>query len=186
MGRGADRQKRIYQERKAAGVCVACGKPDEMTANGGAYCFDCLERFAEYRQKSYRRNPQSTYDRHKRLADQRKADGLCVRCGKPLEDKKKARCKACRAKDAERHREITRRNPDFVPVHSREYCGLCARCSAPLPVPRIIKRTDGQPSKLCRRCYENARTAMKKGSDEVKGAHEWHWTNGIFFPNKRK
>ena len=184
--REAERCHKRYYQRKAAGVCVQCGKPDEFTEEGGAYCIDCLERYAEYRQESYRRNPQSTYNRHKRLADQRKADGLCVRCGKPLEDKSKARCKACRAQDAERHRIKYQQNQDFVPVHSREYCGLCARCSAPLPVPRIIKRTDGQPSKLCRRCYENARDCFKKGSDAVKGVHEWRYTNSLFFPSKRK
>ena len=136
--RDAERCHKRYYQRKAAGVCVQCGKPDEFTEEGGAYCIDCLERYAEYRQEGYRRNPQSTYNRHKRLADQRKADGLC------------------------------------------------ARCSAPLPVPRIIKRTDGQPSKLCRRCYENARDCFKKGSDAVKGVHEWRYTNSQFFPSKRK
>ena len=80
------RQKRY----KNAGLCCVCGKRPLYNA---WYCLDCL---------------QNVHDRINGLRARRIASGLCPRCGRVPEDPRFKRCRICRSKDAEMHRNSYR------------------------------------------------------------------------------
>lgn len=73
---------------KRIGICVVCKK--RKAAPGRVSCFDCLERDrarkAEMRkswsleERDYKNAERRKYEQN--LREKRKADGICVRCGK--------------------------------------------------------------------------------------------------------
>lgn len=48
--------RKRYHERKAAGLCVMCGK---VKAAAGVYCKACAERDRKYKRKSYRKRKEA-------------------------------------------------------------------------------------------------------------------------------
>jgi ribosomal protein L37E len=96
----------------------------------------------------------------KALADKRKAEGICVRCGKRKTDGKHTNCAICRAAKASKQREYNERN-GRIPIQLRGE-GYCSRCYKP---------TDG---KLCAECYEylvKQATYMRSRQDNSR--HAW-------------
>lgn len=83
-----ENSKRIYYERKAAGLCTTCGDP---ATDGKTRCTEC---------RRY-------YSRHISLrnAERRKA-GLCVWCGEPSVDGV-CFCASCREKNRINSRKQT-------------------------------------------------------------------------------
>lgn len=178
--------KKKYYERKQNGLCVSCGKSDELTQSGHSYCFDCLERMANYRQESWRRNLEKNRQYHRSRYKERKENGLCPHCGKQIDNPKYILCSRCRSINTRSKNYYHDNQPGYIPPGKRNYCGLCVKCSAPLPDPPIIKKTDGLPSKLCERCYKDACKGFGAAVKAIGGVHEWHYTNRIFFPNKKE
>lgn len=74
--------KRIYRERRAAGLCVTCG---DAASAGMARCDECRSA-----------NARKTLAVRARYL----ADGLCMTCGCQKERKDRQKCRACAADHA--------------------------------------------------------------------------------------
>jgi len=67
---------RLYHQRKAAGLCVSCGKPTD-----GVSCPDCRDSRRRYQRTEYAR-----------LKERR----LCIQCRQPkLDHEEGVRCNPC-------------------------------------------------------------------------------------------
>ena len=116
----------------------ARAKPEDIYAvrKGVDALYRELQRREKYEPMRERRNEAAKAYHADRRAD-RKARGLCTRCGKPVEPGR-TRCEACRAADAERHRKRRAEEaqkkaapaPDPTPEPPKRINGLqrCARC----------------------------------------------------------
>ena len=63
-------------------LCHRCEKA--RPAPGRKFCFDCLEKIAEYNAQHYSREKAHEYQtRRRELYQEKKAAGICVRCSKP-------------------------------------------------------------------------------------------------------
>lgn len=77
--------KEVYERRKAHNVCVRCGKEDAEP--GITFCIVCKMDERE-RAKTYYRNMsdekrKATVSRKMARYNERKAKGLCTKCGEP-------------------------------------------------------------------------------------------------------
>lgn len=92
---------RLYRARKALGLCPVCGGQRE---SDNSICGRCLMyRRVNYRQNVEVQTPEQKFKRRLQKAnnqtkrnEQRRKQGLCVRCGEPSPDHWE--CDACRAK----------------------------------------------------------------------------------------
>ena len=91
---GKTRQRCIEEHR-----CTKCGCQDERTLSGKHLCEWCLKKNRLSRQ----RNRQTA----RNLYNERKAKGLCTRCGEPR-DNETLWCSTCR----EKHRKAMQRRKD--------------------------------------------------------------------------
>ena len=97
--------KQRYERKKAAGVCVQCGKVPHTP--GRTCCAKCAERRKKYH---YPKTPEAA-ERYREMArtsnkaryEGRKAAGLCTRCGEPAAPGK-TNCEECLRKMRENMR----------------------------------------------------------------------------------
>lgn len=78
----------LRARRKAAGVCIACGKRNAQ--KNRAHCSICLARQRERSYEHYRERNENYIPRNERVAY-----GLCYVCGKQL-DREGSLCKKCK------------------------------------------------------------------------------------------
>lgn len=122
--------------------CIDCTKQDAYTLGGRARCEQCSEKRREYNREYHRAHSELIQERGRRAYAERKAAGLCAKCGRELEDTTFTHCARCRARDAERHRKDDLRGVG----------GLCACCG----------REKAENGKLCPACYERAMMNLEK------------------------
>ena len=102
------RRRRVYVERKEAGLCLRCGMP----VDGFRYCEKHrLERNARQRRRAerirgerpkYVRSPEDKVRRqeqHRQRLERLRILKMCVRCGVVEADPRNKTCSACREKD---------------------------------------------------------------------------------------
>lgn len=132
-----------YHWYKSHGICPLCGK--EKAAKGRTACLNCLSIEAEKAQQrrdsftpeQKQRADKSSKDCHKRLYDERKAAGICVKCGKCKARQGHVRCTECTIKlnrAAEKHRRKIGRKPHFM-LTEHDVCYICG--GEPLPGKRL-------------------------------------------------
>ena len=97
LARNARYHKERYNWLKENGFCIECGS--NYNEPGYVFCKACRQKDI---QRHKRADPTGEKMRAygKKLRAVRKAAGLCVVCGKPM-DKAGTRCKACTAKRSE-------------------------------------------------------------------------------------
>ncbi len=150
----SEKQKQYHKERyewlKNKGICVCCGRDNACI--GSVYCPECGEKNAEKVREYYRtnRDERNNYNKeyNKRIRAERKAKGLCVKCGRKAIDGQTL-CLECRTK--ERKWKKAKRNND-VERSMRPELGLCYICGKPL----------NKWDKLCDDCHEKASERAKK------------------------
>ena len=143
------------QMRKAAHVCVDCGKQDKRTLDGKCQCLQCAKKRADRRREL--RDPQ--HDKELRAARKAKwkAAGLCTTCGQPKEEADKAMCATCKVKFKLRKAK-QKIKEGKLPRGANGKCYQCNRAPA----------IEGK--RLCQACYdkkietlrENAKNRWKK------------------------
>lgn len=126
------------------GICPACGQNDVQ--RGYKLCLECRMKKKEY-DAVHPATPeqlaaQRTRD-HARRAE-RKAQGLCPRCGKHKPESGYAKCVYCRAKDAAQHRRKHAAQEGAVTTEQRGSGWYCWQCLAELP--------EWRENKLCDSC----------------------------------
>lgn len=85
------RRREIYQEKKQKGICVRCTKK----ATHGLYCY---EHFICAKRHNSNTAARRKRERHERglIPVTRLQQGLCIRCGQPLDVLKFKMCEFCR------------------------------------------------------------------------------------------
>ena len=138
--RTAEQAMSDYQFFKSRGICPQCGK--EKAAPGRVCCLNCLDKqnirrlvrwdsMTEEQKEQVRSRVRQS---GKALYKQRKAAGLCVRCGKPAQ-KGYVRCYECNIKNTNCTRR--RRNRKL----SAKAPGICCWCSNPVkPALSCVRR----------------------------------------------
>lgn len=177
-----------YAYYKARGRCVQCHERDAFTLAGRAYCAACIERQHAY-EKKYRSTPLGDARKarvRQRTAD-RKAQGLCTRCGKPLPpgspyvtcDKHRAAARIAKRKQTE-----ARTGYPTGQTGERWQDGKCVKCGR--PAAGVNSR--GEPLRLCPAYYENALRGLEKAAANRKEAraHPWTKQNAIAFASTAK
>ena len=122
--------------------CLRCHQQDAYTLNGRHYCADCAERLNEASHRWKERNREKVNANARAKTAQRRADGLCITCGKPSGEK--SHCPRCSKK---RNRQALKRRIEAGENFPRGDNGLCWQCNKRLAV-------DGHD--LCEDCLEKA------------------------------
>lgn len=158
-----------YHWYKEHGLCPHCA--NERVAKGKAACLNCLSINAETAQKrrdsftpeQKQRADKLSKDSHKKLYDERKAAGICVKCGKRKARQGRVRCAICLNREniaAEKHRRKIGRKPHFM-LTEHDVCYICG--GKPLPGKR-----------LCAVHYEIAMKNLEKANANMDNSnHIW-------------
>lgn len=139
--------KEDYQNYKDNHVCPQCGM--RKAAPGKVRCEICLAQNAKSAQRKRDSRTESekealnmrrrTYFNN--LKENRRINGLCIWCGKPVSKSSKCFCIDCKIKNQRRNEA----RKSGVPRSERHLYGICYRCGKN----HVI---DGK--KLCQSCYE--------------------------------
>ena len=148
-----------YQFYKRMGICPQC-KKNKLWGNENL-CPECKAYFAnkatEYRAKDKERINRNKRNSYKSIAEFRREDNLCTKCGKPRTDKYKM-CPSCRKKNTVMCRE--KRNSKEGIAEYRMKNGLCKFCDN--------KRKIGY--KVCEKHYQMC--IEKSRSEKCRKARE--------------
>ena len=151
-------EESLYEWRKRMGLCVKCGK--EKPFAGYVHCAECIEKVEEASRKCWA-DPEKRirYNKHgnerkKELIRERKENGLCPRCGRPIKSGTYIYCKQCREKkNAARRTQNSRRPGDHF--KERIAAGVCMYCGEEV-VPGY---------KLCETCLNRTRDNFRKANE---------------------
>lgn len=131
------------EERKmylSIGICPRCKK--NPVADGKHTCYECLgldrDRYHESRRNGTYNKQEANTKRKRAVAEERKKQGLCYRCGKRKAD---GICDICKAK-LKRYRDKKKDGLDRSEWVSHGFCYLCGK----------NELYDGH--KVCKSCYE--------------------------------
>lgn len=90
------RRRELYREHKSKGICIRCRKK----ATYGMYCYT---HFLEAKRRSSESAAKRKNERADRglIPDYRRANGLCLRCGDPIDGTGNSMCSRCCEKQRE-------------------------------------------------------------------------------------
>lgn len=173
------RQKDNYYYLKSLGVCTRCGREDVFP--GHVHCPSCMEKIqkesrAYYRRLSdedreLRRKKKNEYD--KKRYQQRKAEGLCVACGKKAV--KGIFCIECYVKNKKKNQKRAQKKKIETggdPRELRTEKGLCRFCEEPaLPGHRL--------------CEKHYSIAVESARHARQFNQYWREENQLLFMKKR-
>ena len=114
-----------YEWYKSIGICVQCKK--ENAAPNRVRCEVCLEQNLSTQEKRRRVGTYKISDRrlyNKNFREKRKAEGLCIDCGKPICSNSKCYCIDCSTKAKKRNEK----NKSEIIRSERAMYGLCYIC----------------------------------------------------------
>lgn len=138
------------EERKmylSIGICPRCRK-NPVEPNKHA-CYECLDydkvRYRKSREDGTYKKQKADTERKRIVANQRREQGLCYRCGKYKSD---GLCKSCKAK-AKMYRDKRRCN---IERSERPSYGLCYICG---------KEELHDEHKVCKSCYDTRMKCME-------------------------
>jgi hypothetical protein len=159
----------------AAHLCIWCKKQDAYTLSGHWKCYDCCQKDNE-RAKKHNTHAvnQVRWQREKATQAKRRENGVCIRCGHALTDKRYKTCERCRIKAAAKKR--ARSNHKTI-QGLRGKDGRCFRCNE-LPV---------EPGfKTCPECHAKlaAQLAINRKGNSSK--HPWKMDNNLAFKAKKE
>lgn len=158
----------LYAWYKQIGICPQCGT--NKAAPNRVRCEECLAKQAESLNKRREISPRNTGHKTytKNLREQRKENGLCIWCGKPICSTSTAFCIDCNIKN---QRNNDRRKSGIERSERHKY-GLCYICGKPT--------ADGK--KLCEVCYKRSCDNLPESKDSVN-YRNWKHGNELIFEN---
>lgn len=144
--------KEYYATLKDLGLC-RCG---HAVAIGFNQCPRCIERDRQRQsqKREVNREAYNAYMReyHKKQREERKANGLCTRCGKPVPHGSPFQeCIECRNR---RLKQKRKKKVGKIPRAEWTAYGLCYHCGKPA--------MDGK--KVCEKCYERDMKLLEKAN----------------------
>ena len=132
--REKEKSKRLFY--KSVGICPICGR-NRIYIKGRVLCEECAAKQAGCAERYRRKNTEKTRECAKkvmhRLWDERRAAGLCPKCGGELEPGYKT-CLKCRIKSREwsrGKREKERLSSGVLSQKEKREKGICLRCGKP-------------------------------------------------------
>ena len=127
----------FYEWYKEHHVCVGCRK--EQAAPGRIRCFDCLEK-ERARQAKIRANRsdeeharilEKTREAQHRLIQERRENGLCVKCGKKVMQGKRL-CLECSIRERRANRKAWKKRQAAKAYVKTDFSpGTCSLCNKP-------------------------------------------------------
>lgn len=136
----------MYAWYKSHGICTYCRQADAV--RGKVLCPDCAELRHEQHRIYYQQHETEIRAKHKTWSkiryEQRKAAGVCVRCGKRPPQSGKFSCTRCIAKQA-RYKADAFQRKGGTPRWLAADLGLCYLCCKQPKLP---------DKKVCRTCYK--------------------------------
>ena len=178
--RGRRRYHRLTAERRAKGLCLKCGKAPPLPDH--RLCGPCAGKQRQHERAHYARlkaegkspykDPgkarERTRRRYRRQTAERRAKGLCLKCGKAPPVPDRTLCGSCAGKqrmrerggDVEARRRAKRARGRKRRRALRE-AGLCSRCGKHSP---IVGRT------YCEACRETRRNVKREQHDARRAA----------------
>ena len=132
------RENRQYLKR--IGICVRCGK--NKAEPNKTLCYECIGKESDHYNASQRTDEQRERDRNRKkdLADSRRVNGFCHRCGK-RKTQNGEMCGSCKAY----FRQYRDKNRKDITRSERPSYGMCYICGKSL--------TDKE-KKICAECYK--------------------------------
>lgn len=173
------RNNERYEWYKAHGICPVCGQNDPMP--GRIRCADCIYKDGERKYKFLAK--ETPEEKEKRLArqrkkskkryEERKAQGLCVMCGKPAY-KGGVLCYECTIKakkrDAERWEKI-----GITKLPKPE--GVCLICDKPVK----------EGFRYCEEHYQKKCITLAKNREKIdRENHPWKVKNKLLFMERER
>lgn len=162
------------------GICRDCGQRD--VEPNTQLCFECAQRkykkANEYYQKHKEKIKEQAKERSKKIYEERKENGICVKCGKRKAIKGLTFCIECRAKSK---RVKDKRWNNDINRSERPSYGMCYVCGK--------KITSNE--KLCDICLERCRkqmTILNKNPTKkmIEQRTRWKKENQIIFERSKK
>ena len=135
--------------RKAAHLCIDCGRQDKRTINGKCQCLQCAKKRSDRRRET--RNSEHERELREARTARWKAAGLCSVCGHEKEEPDKAMCAACKVKFKLRKAKA-KINHGWLPRGANGKCYQCNRAPA----------IEGK--RLCQACYDKKIETLRKNS----------------------
>lgn len=168
------KNKQEYYFYKNLGICVQCNK--EKAKEGQSRCQKCLDSAAEYRRKkrSEMTDEQKEIEKQKKrehmrkLREEKKKNGICIWCKKPVSKYSDKFCIDCRVASTRRNRAkgITR--------SERVSFGICYICG---------KEPLFEDKHVCKQCYDKKINEAQKIIN-LPGGNHWRKQNEAVFKIK--
>ena len=137
---------------KHLGRCTECHRVDAFTMNGRSLCGVCADKARLKKANEYAFDKQKILSRNRDAYQRRKANGLCVKCGKPIEEGNyRVRCLKCTAKLS--YSEKIKASEKAA----RGDNGICYMCNRNPVLP---------DKRCCAECYPKLQINMLKAQSE--------------------
>lgn len=164
------KNKEEYHFYKSLGICVQCNK--EKAKQGQSRCQKCLDHAAESRRKKRsemseeekEREKQKKRDYMKNLREQKKKNGICIWCNKPVSKYSNMFCIDCRVAASKRNKG------KGIARSERVAYGLCYICG---------KEPIVEGKSVCKNCYEDKLKEVQKII--LPGGEHWRKQNEAIF-----
>ena len=155
-----------YNWYKSRGICVQCRRYD--AAPGRVRCDVCLEYNAEAAMKRRSKMQSvSQAERHRKLREKRKEQGLCIWCGKPKSSYSSVFCVECRIKNQRKNNA----RKTGISRSERPLYGMCYRCGNPVY----------SGDKLCGECKKQSIANLPADRNIIQS---WKMDNNRIFAGK--
>lgn len=168
--------KERYKELDEWGICHSCKK--KFKAPGKQFCLDCLDKkkaiTARYRENHPLTDEQKAVraEHRKKLYNERKENGLCIRCGKPATHGKYCYKHYIQMrKDSLRRSQkatLARHERGLITDYRKEN-RLCYYCGKPIE--------EDNPTRACNACRQRQSEASKKAIENTP----WKRSNHAMF-----
>lgn len=113
--------------RKLRHKCTICGRTDAYTLNGRAACAECAQNERVRSREKHLKYKERINRKRRELYAQRRADGICTRCGKRTAGNGNLMCDICAAAHKKRQKKDAHRKGTMSREEARDL-GICIRC----------------------------------------------------------
>ena len=148
-------QRETRELRRLIGICPTCGK--EKLFGDEKQCITCRQKAHESRtpltDEQKEKYKKRFNEQQKGLREERKAAGICTRCGKRAVAPGRKKCEVCLEKDAELHRRKSKVNI----IEYRRENNLCFFCGEPV---------DRKEVRSCKKCSQKFSEKRRKRDEK--------------------
>ena len=152
--------------RKLRHECTICGRIDAYTLNGRAACAECAQNERVRSREKHLKYNERINRKRRELYAQRRADGICTRCGKRKAGIENLMCDICAAADRNRQKKAAHKKGTMSREEARDL-GICIRCM----------KAEARPGySLCADCgewWESVRNNKRVDSGFARGINAY-------------